>query len=122
MSVAKAAAVDIDVFKDGVEVKEEEKKSKTDKKILKAADKAVRKLDNVISDLHKVANDFDDAVNSIVASSEFDKKDEDRLQEASEITHATATILFQLVGRMARKYSGKEVSDLSEKKRKALKE
>ena len=93
---------------------------KTDKKILKAAEDAVRKLDNVLSDLHKVAHDFDDITQSII-SVEVDPKDDDRLHEASEVTHATATTLYFLAARMSRKYVGKEIANLSDKKRKSLK-
>jgi len=97
-----------------------EVKPKTDKKLLKAAEDAVRKLDNVLSDLHKVAYDFDDITQSII-SVDVDPKDDDRFHEASEVTHATATTLYFLVARMARKYVGKEIDNLSAKKRKSLK-
>ena len=115
IDIAKASKQSDDVVQIDAE------KTKTDKRLLKKAAKLVRKLDVVVSNLCDLemevgelrdwdANEYDDV----------EDKDNARFNEMYEILHSSTIILYHMTARMARKYVGKEVAPL-ENKRKALK-
>lgn len=95
---------------------------KTDKKILNKTAKSVRRLDYMVTTLYQLQRDtYEPLESGYSGNSIISVKDGERINEMSDIIGATADILFMLTRRMARKYVGKEISNLRDGKRKSLK-
>lgn len=103
-----------------LELAPSETELKTDKKTLNKTAKIVRRLDNIVTDLFRIEDDTHDLSNSI-SEIDHNQKDSDRIKEINLVAFATATILYQLTARMARKYVGKEIDSTLNGTRKSLK-
>lgn len=100
-----------------------EKKPKTDKKYLNQAAKLVRRLDNVLTGLNKVAHDSRELEADMedIPNTEINEKDFARVTELTDTIEAVAEIIYYVTARMSRKYVGKEIASLENKKRESLK-
>lgn len=103
-----------------LELAPSETELKTDKKTLNKTAKIVSRLDNIVTDLFRIEDDTHDLSNSI-SEIDHNQKDSDRIKEINLVAFATATILYQLTARMARKYVGKEIDSTLNGTRKSLK-
>jgi hypothetical protein len=90
------------------------------KKCLQQIAKVVRRMDNTLTDLNKVKFEVDELFTKFNPD-DVAPKDEARMREMLEVVQASTSILWYLTKRMARKYVNKDIADLSDYKRKALK-
>lgn len=115
--MSKAKKKDVLEFKAPVEIiaeGNEEEGVKTDKKILKRAEKLVRRMDRVLTDINALQVDADALLQSSV---ELTENDERRFREMDEILGSITNQWYHLTHRMARKYVGKTIDGLTEKRK-----